>query len=308
LSVRQSYGQVQAVAGVDLVVRAGSIVAIVGPNGAGKTTTVECLEGLREPDAGTVRILGLDPVADRPRLVQRLGVQLQDGSLYEKTRVDEAFWVAEPFYERPLPADELLRTFGLEEKRRAFFEQLSGGQKQRLMTALAFVGDPEVAILDEPTSGLDPQARRDVWAALRERTRTAGKTVLLTTHNLDEAQDECDEVVIIDAGRVVAHGAPDELLALHDVEQRVAIEVASARTPMDPDELAAATAASQVERLRDHLVAYGSSPTFAHEAQRFAERHGVAPAGVELRRARLQDLFFILTGKRVADGSAAEVR
>jgi ABC-2 type transport system ATP-binding protein len=306
--LRKRYGDTVAVDGVDLEVRAGTIVAMVGPNGAGKTTAVECIEGLRRPDAGNVRVLGLDPERDRRRLVQRLGVQLQDGSLYEKTRVDEAFWVSEPFYERTRPRAELIETFGLQGKERAFYDTLSGGQKMRLLTALAFVGDPDLAILDEPTSGLDPQARRNVWRALRAGAEERGDTVLLTTHNLDEAHDECDEVVIVDGGRVIAQGTPEALLAEHGVEQRVSIEV-----PPDDDltvgRFRAQLGAAYAEHDRGRMVAYGRERELAPRAHEFladatrrTAARGAPPPAFEMRPARLHDLFLILTGREYREG------
>jgi ABC-2 type transport system ATP-binding protein len=302
------YGDTVAVDGIDLDVRTGTIVAVVGPNGAGKTTAVECIEGLRRPDAGSLRVLGLDPVRDRKRLVQRLGVQLQDGSLYEKTRVDEAFWVSEPFYERTRPRAELIETFGLQGKERAYYDTLSGGQKMRLLTALAFVGDPDLAILDEPTSGLDPQARRNVWRALREGADERGGTVLLTTHNLDEAHDECDEVVIIDGGRVIARGAPAALLAEHGIEQRVSIEV-SPEDDLTVEHCRELLGAVHAENDRGRLVAFGrereltarAHSLLADVARRAAAR-GAPPPAFEMRAARLHDLFLILTGREYREG------
>lgn len=206
------YGAVTAVDGLDLAVAPGETLALLGPNGAGKTTTVECLEGYRRPDAGTVRVLGLDPVADARALSPRIGIMLQEGGLYPHVRPAEMLHTVAAFHERPEDPDGLLEALGLAEVRDVRFRALSGGQKQRLALALALVGRPEVLFLDEPTAGLDPVARRTTWALLEERTR-AGTTILLTTHLLDEAATVADRVAIVDRGRLRLLGTPAELTA-----------------------------------------------------------------------------------------------
>jgi len=206
------YGAVTAVDGLDLAVAPGETLALLGPNGAGKTTTVECLEGYRRPDAGTVRVLGLDPIADARALAPRIGIMLQEGGLYPHVRPAEMLHTVAAFHERPEDPDGLLDALGLAEVRDVRFRALSGGQKQRLALALALVGRPEVRFLDEPTAGLDPVARRTTWALLEERTR-AGTTILLTTHLLDEAATVADRVAIVDRGRLRLLGTPAELTA-----------------------------------------------------------------------------------------------
>ncbi|HEY2058686.1 ABC transporter ATP-binding protein [Amycolatopsis sp. NBC_01480] len=205
------YGNRVAVDGVSFTVERGEIFGILGTNGAGKTTTVECLQGLRTADAGTISVLGLDPVRDRDELRRRVGVQLQESRLPEKLRVREALELFASFYRDPADVDSLLRRLSLEEHQRTYFGRLSGGLKQRVSIALALIGRPEVAILDELTTGLDPHARRDTWK-LVEGVRESGVTVLLVTHFMDEAERLCDRVAVFDAGRVVATGAPAELL------------------------------------------------------------------------------------------------
>jgi ABC-2 type transport system ATP-binding protein len=204
------YGAVTAVDGLDLDVRAGETLALLGPNGAGKTTTVECCEGYRSPDAGSVRVLGLDPRRDAARLRPRVGLMLQEGGVYPMARPLEVLRLFAAFHADPLDADRLLERVGLTDARGTRFRDLSGGQKQRLSLALAVIGRPEVVFLDEPTAGLDPAARRLTWQHLTE-LRAGGVTVVLTTHLLDEAEHLADRVAIVDHGRLVALGTPDEL-------------------------------------------------------------------------------------------------
>jgi ABC-2 type transport system ATP-binding protein len=227
------YGALTAVDGLDLQVARGETLALLGPNGAGKTTTVECLEGYRRPDGGSVRVLGLDPVADARELAPRIGIMLQEGGLYPHVRPAEALETFAAFHDDPEDTDALLASLGLEDVRDVRYRNLSGGQKQRLALALALVGRPEVLFLDEPTAGLDPVARRTTWELLAERTRT-GTTILLTTHLLDEAAAVSDRVAIVDRGRLRLIGTPAELTAGGDGSITVRI------TPVpDPAVLAA---------------------------------------------------------------------
>jgi ABC-2 type transport system ATP-binding protein len=213
-NLHKRYGGVTAVHDISLTVEHGAVVGILGPNGAGKTTTVECIAGLRDVDGGTVRVLGLDPATDPDEVRQRLGVQLQHAVLPDRMRVGEAMAVFAAAYRRPADGDRLLAEWGLAETRRTAFSALSGGQRQRLFIALALLGDPEVVILDELTTGLDPVARRDTWSLVRA-LQGAGKTVVLVTHAMDEAEALCDRVAVIIAGRVVAEGTPDAVRGHH---------------------------------------------------------------------------------------------
>lgn len=206
------YGAKTAVDGLDLTVGAGTVTAVLGPNGAGKTTTVETCEGYRRADAGTVRVLGLDPVADAARLRPRIGVMLQSGGVYSGARADEMLRHMAKLHAHPLDVDSLIERLGLESCGRTTYRRLSGGQQQRLALAMAVVGRPELVFLDEPTAGLDPQARRSTWDLVRE-LRADGVTTVLTTHFMDEAEQLADEVAIIDAGRAVVHGTPSSSAA-----------------------------------------------------------------------------------------------
>jgi ABC-2 type transport system ATP-binding protein len=206
------YGDRPVVDDVSFTVEAGEIFGVVGPNGAGKTTTVECVAGLRRPDGGTVRVLGLDPARDRAELRRRVGVQLQESQLPDRLKVWEALDLYRSFYPEPADARALLADVGLTDKRNTVFSKLSGGQKQRLSIALALIGNPRLAILDELTTGLDPQARRDTWQLVRD-IRDRGVTVVLVTHFMDEAERLCDRIAVVNGGRLVALDTPAALIA-----------------------------------------------------------------------------------------------
>ncbi len=205
------YGDVVAVAGVDFDIRRGECFGLLGPNGAGKTTTIEILEGILAPDEGEIRILGAAWGENDHALRARLGIHLQDAQLDDKLSVEETLRLFRTLYPRGRPVDDVIRLLELDAKRKSWVSTLSGGQKQRLAVGCALVGNPDLLFLDEPTTGLDPQSRRQLWALL-ERFRADGGTIVLTTHYMDEAQVLCDRLVIIDEGRVIAQGSPDELI------------------------------------------------------------------------------------------------
>ena len=217
------YGDVVAVDGVELSIRAGECFGLLGPNGAGKTTTVEMLEGLNEPDAGTVQVLGCSWSKDALSLRERIGIQLQETQLSEKLTVLETIELFRSFYPKGLEAKEVMRIVRLEEKEKAWVRKLSGGQKQRLSLAVALVGDPEILFLDEPTTGLDPQARRQVWDVIADM-KARGGTVVLTTHYMEEAERLCDRIAIVDRGRVIALDTPAGLIARLGAEHVLEIE------------------------------------------------------------------------------------
>ncbi|MDG4764252.1 ABC transporter ATP-binding protein [Solwaraspora sp. WMMD406] len=289
--LHKRYGDLVAVDDVSFTVDEGEIFGILGRNGAGKTTTVECALGLRRPDRGSVRVLGLDPQRDGARLRQRLGAQLQESQLPERMKVWEALELYSSFYRQPADWRELLDLLGLSARHDARFGQLSGGQKQRLSVALALVGDPKVAFLDELTTGLDPAARRDTWSLI-ESVRNRGVTLVLVTHLMEEAERLCDRVAVIDAGRVVAVDTPAGLAAGVDAGQRIRFV---ADRPLD---LALLTALPQVTSAtvdgREVVVEGGAELFFAVAAA--LSRHGVTPRELRLHQATLDDAFLALTG------------
>src|ERR1700736_1659229 len=213
--VRKTYGATVAVDEVSFEVQDGEIFGLIGPNGAGKTTTMECIEGLRRPDSGTISVLGLDPFRQVYRLQERIGVQLQQAQLQKRIKVWEAvaLW-ASLYRKKAIDGEHLLEQLGLADKRNAWFMNLSGGQKQRLFIALALINDPEVVFLDELTTGLDPQSRRAIWDLVRG-IRDRGKTVFMTTHLMEEAERLCDRVAIIEYGKIIDIGRPEQLVGRH---------------------------------------------------------------------------------------------
>ncbi|RSN68274.1 MULTISPECIES: ABC transporter ATP-binding protein [Actinomadura] len=286
------YGGRAALDGVSFEVGDGEIFGILGPNGAGKTTAVECLEGLRRPDAGRVRVLGLDPRADGDRLRERIGVQLQQTGLPASIRVREALELYASFYRSPRDPGELLAEWDLEDKRRARVRRLSGGQAQRLHIALALVGRPDLVFLDEPTTGLDPQARRAAWNLIR-RVRDGGVTVVLISHFMDEAEELCDRLAVFDRGRVAASGTPEAL-----------IEQATGgggrmrfRPSAEPDlaELAGLPGVTGVARSGRHVVVDGTGDFAAAVASALARRH-VLVADLRVEQTSLDDAYVALTG------------
>ena len=286
----KQYGEVRAVDGLDLVVPAGQTLALLGPNGAGKTTTVECCEGHRLPDVGTVRVLGLDPVRDGDQLAPRIGVMLQEGGLYPQARPLEVLRLFASWFADPLDPDDLFTHLGLAGTERTRIRDLSGGQQQRLALACALVGQPELVFLDEPTAGLDPQARRQTWEHVRHLQRR-GATIVLTTHLLDEAEELADRVVILDHGRIVADGTPATLThGRHD-----AVTFTSSDT-VDAAALAAAVGV-EVTSLRPgtwEVAAVGTPALVAALASALADQD-VAIGQLNAGRRSLEDVFLALT-------------
>jgi ABC-2 type transport system ATP-binding protein len=258
--LRKTYGTRVVVDGLDLGVRAGEIVGLVGANGAGKTTTVECIQGLRRPDGGTLRVLGYDPVTQAEQLRPLVGSQLQDSALPDRLRVSEALDLFAT--SRARDGGELLEWFGLAERRRSVFSSLSGGERQRLFLVLALLNSPRLVILDELTQGLDPAARRNVWAAVRQ-LHDAGTTVLLVTHEMDEAEELCDRIVVMRAGRVLDAGTPTELVDRHASTATVRFSLPDPPAPM-LDELRQLKGVRDVERVGARVTVHGSRRIIAH--------------------------------------------
>ncbi|WP_221359181.1 ABC transporter ATP-binding protein [Streptomyces beigongshangae] len=290
------YGGRTAVAGLDLVARPG-ITAVLGPNGAGKTTTVESCEGYREPDSGTVRVLGLDPVREAAALRPRIGVMLQSGGVYSGARAGEMLRHVARLHAHPLDVDALTERLGLGGCGRTAYRRLSGGQQQRLALAMAVVGRPELVFLDEPTAGLDPQARRATWDLVRE-LRADGVSVILTTHHMDEAEQLADDVAIIDAGRVVVQGPPEELCR-GGAENTLRF---GGRPGLDMSSLLKALPAGSTAdepAPGSYRVGGQIDPQLLATVTTWCAQHGVMPEKISVERHTLEDVFLELTGKEL---------
>jgi ABC-2 type transport system ATP-binding protein len=290
---KQYRGQV-AVDDLSFTVERGEIFGILGPNGAGKTTTVEIIEGLRTPDGGTVRVLGLDPRRDRAELRRRVGAQLQESELPEKLKVWEAMELYGSFYDRPADAERLLEDLGLADHRDTRYGKLSGGQRQRLSIALALVGNPELAILDELTTGLDPNARRDTWELI-EQIRDRGVTVVLVTHFMEEAERLADRVALIDGGRLVAIDSPAGLVSRIEAEQRLRFRPSA---PLEDRLLTDLPQVREVTRRGSWVLVTGTGDLLQAVTAVLARNHIVA-AELRTEQASLDDAFVALTGRRL---------
>ncbi len=293
-NLRKQYGSTVAVDNISFNVQQGEIFTIVGPNGAGKSTTVESIMGLRQPDNGTIRVLGLDPQKNEQELRQRIGIQLQQAALPERLKVWEALNLYSGFYDKTVPWETLLNDWGLAEKRSTSFKNLSGGQKQRLFIALALLNDPELVFLDELTTGLDPQARRATWDAVRA-IRDQGKTVVLVTHFMDEAEELADRIAIIDQGNIVALDTPQALIQNLHAETRVRF---TNYNGYDPQSLRTVAGVTAVEQRGKQVIVEGNGALLARVATALAE-HDVTPTDLRVEQANLEDVFLALTGRSI---------
>jgi len=295
--IRKTYGRVVAVDGVSFEVQRGEIFGLVGPNGAGKTTTMECLEGLRAPDAGTIAVLGLDPFRDAAALKVRIGVQLQEAQLQKRITVREAvdFWAS--LYPAPVDAATLLDQLGLRDKRHAWFMTLSGGQKQRLFIALALINDPEVVFLDELTTGLDPQARRAIWELVRG-IRARGKTVVLTTHLMEEAERLCDRVAIIEHGRVIDVDTPAGLVARHCPERVVVLSTTDATAR---DRFLSVPGVEAADAANGSITIRGRTASLVADVIQCVSTHRIPVTDFRTAMPSLEDVFLRLTGHSIRD-------
>jgi ABC-2 type transport system ATP-binding protein len=298
--LRKSFGNVIAVNGLNLEVKRGECFGLLGPNGAGKTTTIEICEGLTSPDAGTVQMLGYNWKDHAGELRQRIGIQLQETQFPEKLTVEETISLFRSFFRRGLTVEQSIQMVSLDEKRRSRVAGLSGGLKQRLAMACALVGDPELLFLDEPTTGLDPQARRNLWD-LVDQLRAAGRTIILTTHYMDEAERLCDRVAVMDHGRIIALGTPSDLVASIGGEQIVEFAIGT-NTPFN------VMALTEIQGVRSHRLHAG-----LHQLS-VTRLHLVLPLifevlatqGIDLTEFRthsatLEDVFVSLTGRKLRD-------
>jgi ABC-2 type transport system ATP-binding protein len=297
-AVYKKYGAVQAVDGISFEVAHGEVFGLLGPNGAGKTTTVEMLEGLRSPDAGLLEVLGIDVARNPDDLKQRVGVTLQTAELYPKLTVVEVLDLFRSFYKRSLPTQQLIDFLDLGERQNAQTRQLSGGQRQRLAVALALVNDPEVIFLDEPTTGLDPAARRSLWD-LVQKLQAQGKTILLTTHYMEEAEVLCDRLAIMDHGRILALGTVNELVAKRFKDHSVRFDRIEA---LADEQLRGLPGIESIKHDAGETVLYTRDvPGTIGGLLALTEGLGVEPGNLGIRRPSLEDLFLDLTGRALRD-------
>jgi len=298
-------GPVHAVNGIDLEIRYGECFGLLGPNGAGKTTTVEILEGLNQPTSGEVEILGLKWRGDQVAIRERIGVTLQETRFPEKETVHELVSLFRSFYKTGMSPGDVIARVALESKANAFIEQLSGGQQQRLAVAMALVGDPEVLFLDEPTTGLDPQSRRQLWEVIRD-LRDRGRTIVLTTHYMDEAERLCDRVAVIDQGKIIAQGSPAELIARlggdHIVE--FALDQSATGPPLEADSFLGLDTVLAVRLENDGYVLTVAEPHRAIPALLDElDRRQRPLVRLTTRHVSLEDVFVSLTGRHLRDDS-----
>ncbi len=296
--LRKHYGDVEAIRGISFEIREGEVFGLLGPNGAGKTSTIEILEGLRQPDAGTVRVCGLEPARESQQLKQRIGAQLQNTVLPDKITVEEALGLFASFYERTVAVGQLMERFGLTEKRRAYYETLSGGQKQRLALALALVNMPDLVLLDEPTAGLDAMVRRDIYALI-EQLRAEHRTVLLTTHYIEEAERLCDRVAIVDHGQIVALGTPRELVQKSGEGARIEVRVERA---ISSDRMRGLEAVLEcAERDGAYFLRVDPVAKAVVALVRLLEAEGNTLVDLHITRPSLEDVFVEMTGRSIDD-------
>lgn len=309
-NLRKYYGDVRAVDGISFQVRAGEIFGMVGPNGSGKTTTIECIEGLRKPDEGEIKVLGLNPWQDIYSLRERTGIQLQSSNLPQRMQVGEALDLFASFYRETIDWVSLLEELGLADKRRVYFSKLSGGQKQRLFVALALINKPEIVFLDELTTGLDPQARHAIWDLIRE-IRARGTTVFLTTHFMDEAERLCDRVAILDYGRIIALDTPAHLVDQLGMSTRITFHL-NGQTSSHPEGkqghiagdfnpalIGVVDGVQRVVHDGDEVVVYGNGSGLIGRVVSALETSRVPYHDLRTEQANLEDVFLTLTGREL---------
>jgi len=298
-NLRKTYGSVVAVDDINFEVMEGEIFGIVGPNGAGKTTTIECLEGLRKPDQGDIRVLGVNPTKENQMIKRKTGMQLQHSNLPERMKVWEALDLYSSFYENPIDWKKLISQLGLEEKINSPFSKLSGGQKQRLFVSLALLPDPLLIFLDELTTGLDPQARHAIWDLIRE-VRSNGKTILLTTHFMEEAELLCDRVAILDHGKIVALDTPSKLIHNFGKGERIAFHCEGT---LSNDFVKDLPNAERVEKQGDQVIVYGKNNDIplVLEVTTQLVKHKIPFRDLRSEQATLEDVFLKLTGKQIRE-------
>jgi len=293
--LRKVYDSVVAVDDVSFEVYEGEIFGMVGPNGAGKTTTIECIEGLRKPNQGEIRVLGFDPQKEGYGLRPRIGVQLQESSLQDRIKVWEALDLYTSFYPEAIDWNILLEQLGLTEHKDKSFVKLSGGQKQRLFIALALVHDPELIFLDELTTGLDPHARRVIWDLIR-KVRDRGKTIFLTTHFMEEAERLCDRVAIMDNGRIVAIDSPENLIRDLGTENRIVFTV---RDRLSTEEMENLETVTRIETIGERIVVHGCGDGFVADVVNYLTAKKIHFRDLRTEQPNLEDVFLTLTGHAI---------
>ena len=291
------YPGVRAVDGVSFQVHKGEIFGMLGPNGAGKTTTIECIEGLRTNDSGSIRVLDMDPRKNGYDLREKIGIQFQSASLPERTKVWEALDLFSALYTKSIPWEPLLEKMGLEDKRNTYLAKLSGGQKQRVFIALALVNDPEIVFLDELTTGLDPQSRRAMWDLVLN-IRDREKTVFMTTHFMEEAERLCDRVAIIDHGKIVALDSPQNLVNSLGDENRIVFE---SKEHLDIDRFRELSGATRVEKIGDRFLVYGKKEGLTSRVVNNLDGLGIQYSNLHAEQPTLEDVFLKITGKEMRD-------
>ena len=295
INLKKSYGKIKAVDDVSFEVYEQEIFGLVGPNGAGKTTAIECIEGLRKPHSGNLKVLDLNPTSNGRVLRNLIGIQLQESQLPARLKVWEAVSLFSSFYKKNIESEPLLKDLGLEEKKKSYFDKLSGGQKQRLFIALALLNDPELIFLDELTTGLDPQARRTTWELISS-IRNKGKTIFLTTHFMEEAERLCDRVAIMDKGKIIALDTPGNLIRNISTENRVMFSVTDG---FDLETLSNIKSMSKYEKSGNRITIYGHDKRMVKDAVNFLVNRNIDFYDLQTQQSTLEDVFLALTGKQI---------
>ena len=294
----KKYGNFTAVDGVSFSVETGEIFGLLGPNGAGKTTTVEMIEGLRKPDSGSIEVNGIDALKERDKVSEIIGVQLQSTTLYDNIKVKEAVDLFGGYYKHSIPTDKVLESVSLSDLHNNFVSTLSGGQRQRVALALALVNDPSVIFLDEPTTGLDPQARRNLWEIV-ENLKEQGKTIILTTHYMEEAEKLCSRIGIIDHGKIIALDTPRNLIANADLESTVEVTFAGEN---GEEIFGSIEGVTKILHEENRFIIYTKNSTSViRELTHIAEKQNIQLDGIASRQATLEDVFILLTGRTLRD-------
>jgi ABC-2 type transport system ATP-binding protein len=293
------YGDLTAVSSISFSIKKGEVFGLLGPNGAGKTTTVEMIEGLRKPDSGSIEVCGIDAQKNPENIKELIGAQLQSTTIYDQIRVKEVIDLFGSYYKKSIPTNEILEEVSLTDKKNAFYRTLSGGQKQRVAMGLALVNDPEVLFLDEPTTGLDPQARRNVWAVITS-LRKRGKTIILTTHYMEEAEQLCQRVGIIDHGKIIALDTPANLIIKSELESAIEFGCLPEGAEKIKQEFKKAGKISDLGDNKYILNTRESSKTLT-ELTRFSDDNNINLENISVRKATLEDVFLLLTGRSLRE-------